>query len=44
VIEDTLPGVKSKTNTKFIERIAKHPTGEKLSEKGKAKEWLKSRR
>jgi hypothetical protein len=34
VIEDTRPDVKSRTSTKFIERIAKLPTREGLSEKG----------
>jgi hypothetical protein len=32
--EDTRPGVKSEESTKFIERIAKHPIWEGLSEKG----------
>jgi hypothetical protein len=33
MIEDAGPGVKSKASTKFIERIAKLPAQEGLSEK-----------
>jgi hypothetical protein len=32
--EDARPGVNSKESTKFVERTAKFPTRERLTEKG----------